>query len=356
MADVRITGMPARYVQGPGALGQIAEHAGFLGSSALLVVDKVVESSVGDRIIDALTAGDIEASVIEYEGELTDRKIADLKARADGLAQRPAFVLGAGGGKAVDAGKIIASHFGVPSVIVPTIASTDAPTSILSVIYDEEGRYLRCKHHDFNPAIVLVDTEVIANAPSRFLAAGMGDAISKKFEVSLAVATGKKNFHRAAAPFFITQLAEYAHDTILRYGVAAKQAVDERRVTEDLERVVEAVILASGMSFENGGMVGAHGLSDIMRTHGFGRDLMHGEMVGLMTLLQMRLMAVRSEDVEAVRELCSSVGLPTSVAAIGLPVDAAALGPIARDIHEKIAARTLDCTTDAIIQAIIETM
>jgi glycerol dehydrogenase len=50
-------------------------------------------------------------------------------------------IVGIGGGKTIDAAKAVAHPAGLPLVVVPTIASTDAPTSSLSVVYDEDGAF-----------------------------------------------------------------------------------------------------------------------------------------------------------------------------------------------------------------------
>ncbi len=66
----------------------------------------------------------------------------------------------------------------IPVAIAPTIASTDAPCSALSVIYTDNGEFDRYLLLPNNPDRVIVDTNIVAGAPARLLAAGIGDALS----------------------------------------------------------------------------------------------------------------------------------------------------------------------------------
>ena len=67
-------------------------------------------------------------------------------------------------------------------VICPTIASTDAPCSALSVIYTEKAFLKNICSFPSNPDMVLMDTEVIAQSPVRLTVSGMGDALATYFE------------------------------------------------------------------------------------------------------------------------------------------------------------------------------
>lgn len=91
-------------------------------------------------------------------------------------------ILGLGGGKTIDSAKAIGAQLALPVGILPTIASTDAPTSALSVIYSDEGVFERYLFYKKNPELVLVDTAVIANAPTRLLASGLADALATWIE------------------------------------------------------------------------------------------------------------------------------------------------------------------------------
>src|SRR5690625_5751226 len=86
--------------------------------------------------------------------------------------------MGVGGGKTLDTSKAIADILEVSVIIVPSTASTDAPTSALSVIYNDEGIFESYQFYDKNPDLVLVDTSVVAGAPARLFSSGIADAMA----------------------------------------------------------------------------------------------------------------------------------------------------------------------------------
>jgi len=87
-------------------------------------------------------------------------------------------IVGAGGGKVLDAARAAAMQVQRPFVSCPPIAFTDAPCSAISVVFSDDGVVVEILVHPVNPALVLVDSRVIAEAPARLLVAGMGDALS----------------------------------------------------------------------------------------------------------------------------------------------------------------------------------
>ena len=102
-------------------------------------------------------------------------------------------VVGAGGGKVLDAARAAAADLNLPVVNCPTVASSDAPCSALSVIYSDEGVVEGSRFYRKNPDLVLVDTQVIALSPPRLLVAGMGDALATWFEAKTCAQGHVKN-------------------------------------------------------------------------------------------------------------------------------------------------------------------
>jgi glycerol dehydrogenase len=201
---------------------------------------------------------------------------------------------------------------------VPTVASTDAPTSALSVVYTDEGVFEEYVFVPHNPDLVLVDTQLCANAPFRFLVSGMGDALATWVEAR-ATAEARTSTMAGGMPTMAgLALAKLSWDTLIDYGFLARQAAQQHVVTPALEKVVEANTLLSGLGFESGGLAAAHavhnGLTALPQTHHF----MHGEKVNFGTLTQFALEDRPTREFNEFVSFCMSVGLPTTLADLGL--------------------------------------
>jgi glycerol dehydrogenase len=205
-----------------------------------------------------------------------------------------------------------------PVIIVPTIASTDAPTSKLAIIYTEKSEFEEYFHLHKNPDLVLVDTGIIAKAPARFLVAGMGDALSTFFEARACIRSGANNMPGGKSTKAAFALATLCFETLMEESLKAKAACEMNVVTQALENIVEANILLSGLGFESSGLAAAHavhdGLTVLEETHHF----MHGEKVSFGTLVHLVLENAPEEEIENVIGYCKSVGLPTCLKDLGI--------------------------------------
>ncbi len=303
---------PGRYIQGRDAARKIGEVLEQLGSERPLVLRDPV---VGDIMGDALEALS-EATHLEFGGECSPSEI-DRVARAASEGGADA-VVGIGGGKTLDTAKAVALPGGLPIVVVPTIASTDAPTSSLSVVYSEEGEFQEYRFFGRNPDAVVVDTSVIARAPVRFLVAGIGDGLSTYFEAEASSRTRSPAIAGGAPTLAALTLARLCYDTLLEYGVAARLANEQGAVTPAFEKVVEANTLLSGLGFESGGLAAAHsihnGLTVLEGTHHY----WHGEKVAFGTISMLMLQESPAELSEELVDFCITVGLPVALEDIGV--------------------------------------
>jgi glycerol dehydrogenase len=304
------------YIQGPGCLDLLGEKAASLGRRVALIGDAEVLRLVGERLRASLDKSGLATAELSFSGETTAPAIDALAERARGHA--PEVVVGAGGGRALDAAKGVARRLGRPFVSVPTIASTDAPASRGLVVYDDEHRPVVVEQLVRNPEFVIVDTAVIAQAPARFLRAGIGDAIAKKFEAEACWAGGGLTKHGTRPLRTALMIADACYQLLRAHGAEAVRAVERGQVTDDLEYTVEAALLLSAMAFENGGLSVTHAMAAALGTLAATRDAAHGEHVAYGTLVQVELEGRPEDEIEDLAGFLGEVGLPRALAELGL--------------------------------------
>jgi glycerol dehydrogenase len=308
---------PSRYVQGRNATESLGVEMKKLGldGPAFILAGPSARKHLEQIWSKSLAQEGIKHSVYDFGGECSRLEID--KAKKAAMEAKSTVVVGSGGGKVLDVGRAVASELNLPVVNCPTVASSDAPCSALSVVYTAEGQFESYLFYKKNPDLVLVDTTVISRAPARLLVAGMGDALATWFEARTVIEAKKKNQLGGATTITAGALAKLCCDTLLNDGPAALHAVKNQAVTPALERLVEANTLLSGLGFESGGLAVAHslhnGLTVVPETHAF----LHGEKVAFGLLVQL-VIEGRNKDLSEVLNFCGQVGLPTTLKALGI--------------------------------------
>ncbi|MGU3496781.1 glycerol dehydrogenase [Xanthobacteraceae bacterium A53D] len=317
--SMRAFGAPARYVQGPGALSELGPLVGLHGRRPFIVADAIVSDLLGPRL-NAELAGVDEATFATFSGECTAGEIEALAqaARAAGAD----LVVGVGGGKAIDTAKGVRIALSVPLVIVPTIASNDSPTSRLVVLYTPQHQLSEVRLMPANPDVVLVDTSIIVEAPARFFVAGIGDALSKKFEVEQCFRAGGQNFFKARPTELAVTVADTCYGIIRRDAEAAVAAVRRKQADGAVESVVEATILMSGLAFESGGLSIAHSLTRGFSTVPEIARALHGEQVALGLLVQLLAEERDAAFMDDMLAFYERLGLPRALEAFGVETEA----------------------------------
>ena len=325
---------PARYTQGKHATARLGAELRRIGLSgpALILSSPSPARLLGDVWATALGEADIHYRVELFGGECSPDEVERVCEAAQ--AAGAAVIIGAGGGKVLDTSRAVAAELGLPTVNCPTVASSDAPCSALSVVYTPGGEFLEFRFYPRNPDLVLVDTALIAQAPSRLLVAGIGDALATWWEAKAVREANAGNQLGGKPTMTGTALAELCYELLLSNSVGAKAACDANVVTPALENLVEANTLLSGLGFESGGLAAAHsvhnGLTAVPETH----DFMHGEKVAFGLVTQLVLENRPRHDLDQVLELAWRVGLPITLAQVGI-------GTVTADVVAVIAAKSV---------------
>lgn len=318
-SPIRSVISPGRYVQGPGAMARLGEFVATIGSTPLIVADDVVWGFVGHDATSSLKAAGLPVIREAFRGMPTAKEINRLVEVIKNAAAD--VVVAVGGGSTIDAVKSSGFLAGIRWVTVPTVASTDAPTSALAVVYTEDGAFEEYRFFPRNPDLVLVDSQIVANAPAAFLAAGVGDALATWLEARATAASSSLTMAGGLPTLTGTALARLSWDVLWDNALPALDAVRDHLVTPAVEKVIEANTLLSGLGFESGGLAAAHaihnGLTAARQTHG----LAHGQKVNIGSLTQLVLEGAPTNEIRDFVEFTTRVGLPTTLTEIGLTAE-----------------------------------
>ena len=312
----KIFNSPSKYIQGPDELAKLASHVEPLGDRALVVISPSGRRRVGDKVDAGFEESTATHLYDDFGGECSEGEVNRLVELA--RANECDVIVGIGGGKTLDTAKAVAYYLGAPVIICPTIASSDAPCSALSVLYTDDGQFDRYLFLPANPDVVLMDTTVIAASPVRLTVSGMGDALATYFEAQATHDSDGSTCAGGKGGLAALALAKLCYDTLMEDGVKAKVALEAGALTPAVEHVIEANTLLSGIGFESSGLAAAHaihnGLTLLPECHGY----YHGEKVAFGTLAQLVLSNASTERLEEVIGFCIEVGLPVTLGEFGV--------------------------------------
>ncbi len=345
---------PGRYIQSAGALARLGDETSQHGCSALVIANNTVWELTAETVAESFeaTAGTVDRA--GFGDECSTEEIDRLTAAATDVEAD--IIVGIGGGKTLDTAKSVAARRELPVGSVPTVASNDSPTSSISIIYEEDGTFAKAEQHRQHPAFVLVDTAIIAAAPTRWFVSGIGDALATWYEAETTWESGGTTVFGDRPTYAGRALARTCHQLLREHGEGAVQAVESGAVTESVEAVTEATILLSGLGFENGGLAAAHAIHDGLTVLPGTASATHGEKVTVGLLAQLLLDGASDETIDDIMSFAASVELPTGLTDLGVtnPSDAElqAVGRKATGPTGSMTNMSVDVTPEQVADAL----
>ena len=273
---------PARLLRGPNALSQGLPLIASLSRRPLLLGRSQATAVLRHRLMADLQGHGLPVSSGELAHDCCEVDLQQLSERL--RSDHCDGIVAVGGGKVLDAGKLLAHRHGLACITIPTSAATCAGWTALANLYSPQGAFQSDVLLQRCPDLLLFDHHLVRQAPGRTLASGIADAMAKWYEASVASGDSADGLVQQAV-----QMARVLRDQLLLEG---QQALAEPG-SESWVRVAEACALSAGVIGGLGGAgcrtVAAHavhnGLTQLARCHGS----LHGEKVGFGILVQLRL-------------------------------------------------------------------
>jgi glycerol dehydrogenase-like iron-containing ADH family enzyme len=229
------------------------------------------------------------------------------------------FLIAVGGGKVLDASKLLAHQCQLPIIAIPTSGATCAAWTALSNIYSDTGAFQYDVALSHCPNLLILDYEIIAQAPKRTLVAGIGDAIAKWYEASISSGHSSATLTIAAV-----QQARVLRDLLFQKSVNALNNIGG----EDWREVVDATVLLAGVIGGLGGAncrtVAAHAVHNGLTHIPLAHHALHGEKVAYGILVQLRLEEMlqgnqlATSTRQQLLQFYEQIGLPQTLEDLGL--------------------------------------
>lgn len=306
--------LPRNVVVGHDVLGEVGAvvASSHLQGPPLVVTSPTPKSIAAEPIMAQLEAENLDPALITVE-TATFEAVEDVYAEADRI--EAGFLMGVGGGKAIDIAKMASDDMGVGFVSVPTAASHDGIVSGRGSVPEGDTRHSVSAEP---PLGVIADTEIIAEAPWELTTAGCADIISNYTAVKdWQLANRLKNVPYSEYAGALSQMtAEMLRDNahLIKPGL------------EESAWIVVKALVSSGVAMSIAGSSRPASGAEHLFSHQLDRiapgKALHGHQVGVGSIIIEYLHSGADGEWRAVRDALASIDAPTDAESLGVPESA----------------------------------
>jgi len=303
------------YSIGSDAYKEIPKICELYGKKAVVIGGKTAMAKAKVALLEGIKGSNIEiVDFVWYGGDSSYENVEMLKRNP--IVLNADMIFAVGGGRSVDTSKTMCDQTGQPIFAFPTIASNCAAITATTVIYDS-NKIFKELYFPKKPAThCFINTKIIAQAPSDFIWAGIGDALSKEYECTFS-SRGDELDH---TNLLGVDISRNCVEPILKYGKRAYEDAKENKVSKELEQVILNIIITTGLvsvlvindynsCLAHSVYYGCTLLENIEKNH------LHGEVVSYGVLVMLTC-DKQFKERDRVYRFNKSIGLPTCLADI----------------------------------------
>lgn len=261
----------------------------------------------------------IKTIFLAYKGECSDSEITRISKAA--IDNQIDVIIGIGGGKVMDITKAVGNKIHKDFILIPTLASTCAAWTPLSVMYNDNGSYIRYDIHQKSAWMTLIEPRMLLNSPLHFLRAGIGDTLAKWYEGHALV----EKLKETSVCIDLAHLAaKQCKDILIKHSLQAINDLEKGQWSSSLQQVIETNIVSSGLVGGFGDqylrVAAAHSIHNGMTTISHTHHLLHGEKVAYGILVQL-VLENKIDELKTLLNFYQAIHLPRILSDIGLTIN-----------------------------------
>jgi glycerol-1-phosphate dehydrogenase [NAD(P)+] len=302
--------LPRNVLVGHGVLARTVEALEelHLSGTPLVVTSPTPREVAAERLVEQFHAAGADPAVIVVETASFDEVRRVIGAAGDCDA---GYLLGVGGGKAIDIAKMAADDHDCGFVSVPTAASHDGIVSSRGSIAEGDTRHSVAAEP---PLAVVADTEILADAPWRLTTAGCADIISNY----TAVKDWQLAHRLQNVPYseYAGALSRMTAEMLVGNAGSIKQGLEESAW------VVVKALVSSGVAMSIAGSSRPASGAEHLFSHRLDAlepgVALHGHQVGVGAIMTEYLHSGEDGGWHEVHDALASIGAPTTAADLGI--------------------------------------
>lgn len=291
------------------------------GEKAVVIGGHKGMNAAKDKLIKAAEEAKIEILDFVWFGNDCTYDNVSLLSENDAVKQCD-YIFAVGGGKALDTCKCLGQKINKKVFTFPTIASNCAACTTVSIMYNNDGTFKE-PYFFLRPAVhTFIDTEILTNAPEKYMWAGIGDTYSKYYESTISAREEELEHFKSLG----VGMSHMCLHPLIIYGEKALEDNEKKICSYELEQTALVIIVTTAIVSifltrdhtpdYNSGL--AHAVfyaltqfEEIEKNH------LHGEVVAFGVLILL-LCDNAIRDFEKIYEFNKKIGLPVKLQDIGI--------------------------------------
>ena len=302
--------LPRNVVVGHGVIDQVVDVIDdlHLHGRPLFVTSPTPREVAAEPIVAAFEATGVDPAVVTIEKATFD---AVERVIETANAEDVSYLVGIGGGKAIDIAKMASYHLEMGFCSVPTAASHDGIVSNRGSVPDGDTRHSVAAEP---PLAVIADTEILADAPWELTTAGCADIISNYTAVmDWRLAHRLKNVEYSE---YAAALAEMTAEILVDNADLIRPGLEES------SWVVTKALMSSGVAMSIAGSSRPASGAEHLFSHQLDRlapgAALHGHQVGVGSIMTAYLHGGERGIWQDIRNALASIDAPTTADGLGI--------------------------------------